>query len=439
MAKLSELPKFNGPKNGPGPVSIGDWVDFWKWLWFLFLKTKASTTAAEVEAHIPQNQPSAAGQVLNTAIALQTAQQAYAARVNQTLQFLQPQEIPPPRGDLAGFILALQDPPYSKSSSGGLVLEDTHANRLASYPANSYPVGTLFWETDRTVYYLNSGALGSQNWIYTAGEFSCTQATIPADLGTHDGGFLANVFDYGHLLIWSGAAWTWGPGDAGSGMLQMFEVDPGGAGWHLYDGSTVNYLKADGTLGSIVLPNLSGAAPTRCYLKTSDTNAGPTGPTAPTFTGGAVTGLTFTGTPAVLTGAVAAPVFTGTPGTPTGAFAGAALGTHSHDSPVGSVSATIGFLTGNFGAGSSQTRAVDFTTVGGSGSAAVLKTSAVSAGTPAGTLAMDPFTPVGTNSAPALTMNSYTPAGTITGGTSAGTIGTNGEPENLTRRAFFRQ
>jgi hypothetical protein len=331
----------------------------------------------------------------------------------------------------------LQDQPYQRIPQ--LVLEDTHANRVANYPANSYPVGTLFWETDRTVYYLNTGAIGSQVWTYTAGECSVTQATLPADLTTTDGGFLANVFDYGHLLIWSGVAWTWGPGDAGSGMLQMFEVDPTAAGWHLYNGGTINYLKADGTLGSITLPNLSGSAPTRCYLKTSDTNGGPTSPTAPIFTGGALGALSFSGTPATLTGSVAAPVFTGTPGTPTGTFAGAALGNHSHDSPVGSVSATIGFLTGNFGAGSTQTRAVDFTTVGGSGSAAVLKTSAVSAGTPAGTITMDPFTPAGTNSAPTLTMNSYTPAGSVTGGSVSGTIGTTGEPENLTRRAWFRQ
>ncbi len=413
-------------------------MDFWFWLWKLFLKAKASATVSNVEALIPQNQASSAAAVLSTTQAIQNAQSSYASRVNQTLTFAQPQETAPPRGNLAGFVLSLQDPPYPRNGGSGLVLEDTHANRLANYPANSYPVGTLFWETDRTVYYLNTGTVGAQVWTYTAGEFSCTQATLPADLGTTDGGFLANVFDYGHLLIWSGAAWTWGPGDAGSGMLQLFEVDPAGAGWHLYDGSTVSYLKADGTLGSIVLPNLSGATPTRCYLKTSDTNAGPTSPTAPTFTGGALSGVTFSGTPATITSSVSSASFTGNSATLTGTFTGAALGTHAHDSPVGSVSATVGFLTGNFGAGSTQTRAVDFTTVGGAGSAAVLKTSLVSAGTPTGTIAMDPYTPSGTISAQTASA-SYTPAGTVSGGTVTGTIGTNGEPENLTRRAFFRQ
>lgn len=443
MASVPQPPKFANPGKGPMPQTIGEGLDFFRWLFLQWRKVEDATTDQQVRTLIPQQPGTSGAQAFEESVAFQRARpslpRSNAFDAGAASAFASPHVLVPDSSEIANIAFIRASRPPFRSFAQAAIIEDTHAARLASYPANSYPVGTLFWETDRTVYYLNIGALGSQNWVYTTGEFSCAQAALPGDLGTHDGGFLANVFDYGHLLIWSGAAWTWGPGDAGSGMLQLFEVDPTGAGWHLYDGSTVNYLKADGTLGSITLPNISGAAPTRCYLKTSDTNGGPTSPTAPTFTGGAVTGATFTGTPAVLTGTNTAPTFTGTPGTPTGTFTGAALATHSHDSPIGAVSATIGFFTADFGTGGSHTVSEQFTIASSVGSANVQKTSAVTAGTPAGTLAMNAFTPAGTNSAPALTMNSYTPAGTISGGTSAGTIGTNGEPENLTRRAFFRQ
>lgn len=330
----------------------------------------------------------------------------------------------------------------------GVVLQGTHANRLASFPASSYPIGALFFETDRTVFYINQGTFGSSHWQFATGEFSCTQATLPVGLGANDAGFLASVFDYGHLLIWSGSAWAWGPGDAGSGMLQMFEVDPTGAGWHLYDGSAVSYLKADGTLGSITLPNISGAAPTQCYLKTSNTPAGPTAPVAPTFTGGALSGVTFTGTPATITSSVSSASFTGNSATLTGTnsvptFTGSALAAHSHDSPVGVINATTGGITGAFGAGTLQTIADTFTIASSVGSFSVQKTGTTSAGTPAGTvtaptLTMNSYTPSGTISAQTASA-SYTPAGSISGGSFTGTVGTNGEPESLSRRAWFRQ
>lgn len=397
------------------PQTLGEGNDFFRWLFLQWRKVEDATTDQQVRAITPRRSGPSPSQIIDEAVVL--------GRSKHSRQ-------PPPLDDSAIVSRAVQghttkgenltDVAYialirSMSNSGRrrtpqLVIEDTHANRLANYPASSYAVGTLFWETDRTVYYLNSGAAGSQYWLYTAGTCYTTQALIPGDLGTHDVGFLNSVTDYGHVIEWNGTGFIWGPGEAGSGFLQLFEVDPTGAGWHLYDGSTVSYLKSDGSLGSIALPNLSGAAPTRSYLKTSDTNAGPTAPTAPTFTG---SGFGFTGTPATLTGNVAAPVFTG-----------AALGTHQHDVPIGANSSTLE-LGVPFGTGSLQTANVQAAGSASSASFNCVKTQAVPAGTPAGT-----------NNAPALTMDSYTPAGTVTG---SGSIGTNGEPENLTRRAFFRQ
>ncbi len=117
-------------------------------------------------------------------------------------------------------------------------------------------------------------------------------ATLAASLTTADTGTLVNVTDYGHLLMWTGSAWSWAPGEQGSGMLVLFEIDPTGVGWHLYDGATVNYLKADGTTGSVTLPNLAGTA---AYPKAGSPNSGPNAAVAPTLSGNtasATTGIT---------------------------------------------------------------------------------------------------------------------------------------------------
>lgn len=451
---LSQPPRFADPGKGPqGPI---EWIQWGRWVLGLGQKADAATTTADVEA-LKRPEPAQFGAnpgTVNAAVLISAAREAYVHRQQAPNGLFErmaqaPASINPAAqtADLAVLLALRAGAPRSQAS--GLVLEGTHAARLSSYPANNYAVGTLFYETDRAVFYLNRGTSGSQFWGYSAGVCACTQATLPSDLGTTDSNFLANVFDYGHMLIWSGVAWTWGPGDAGSGMLQMFEVDPTGSGWHLYNGSTVNYLKADGTLGSVTLPNLSGSSPTRCYLKTSDTNAGPTAPTAPTFTGTGVGSLTFAGTAATLTGSVAAPVFSGASATLTGSvaapvFSGTPLALHNHVSPIGVLNSTTGILTADFAATTTQSIARTFTIAASAGSAAFLDTSSTTAGTPAGTnsapaLSMNSYTPTGTNSAPALTMNSYTPAGTITGGTPTGTISATGEPENLTRRAWFRQ
>lgn len=130
---------------------------------------------------------------------------------------------------------------------------DTHANRLAKYLASNFQLGSIFWETDRTVIYvLTSGA-----WTYAAGVMQATQATLPTDLGAADVGLLVNVKDYGHLLMWSGSAWGWAPGDAGSAMMGLFDFPPN-TGWARYQGQSVNYLLSTGALAEASLPNLAG-------------------------------------------------------------------------------------------------------------------------------------------------------------------------------------
>ena len=166
------------------------------------------------------------------------------------------------------------------------------AAQLALTPAVTYTPGTLVYISDRGLFYVQSGMA----WIYVSGELVITQNQIAAlGLGQNDAGVLVNVTDYGHTLRWAGLNFTWGPGDPGSGFLQLFEVDPTGAGWHLYDGSNVTYLKADGTLGAVILPNLAADA---SFLAAGSPNGGINPAVGPTATGGggtiaaAATGIT---------------------------------------------------------------------------------------------------------------------------------------------------
>lgn len=276
---------------------------------------------------------------------------------------------------LAYFIRGLT--PAVNTTTSGQNIADTASN-IGHYNPTSYPVGTLYVETDRRILYWNTGAA----WRYLDGTFAGALSDIPA-LGGNDSGFLFFVTDYGHLLRWDGSAWGWGPGDPGSGYFQDFAIPPGTPGWHACDGSNAPYLKSDGTLGTATLPNtaafdsyrkigasyLSGIdAATNPLLAMnffipSGTNSAPAlamdsfTPSgvvaAPVFTGtdvsvtsalygdstvvspesvvvvidGSGTVFTpggtndapdFTGNAATLTGTVAAPVFTGAPAIPSG-------------------------------------------------------------------------------------------------------------------------
>lgn len=140
------------------------------------------------------------------------------------------------------------------SSSG--VKFGTHAARAALSPASN--IGSLYIETDRNnLIYQAQYVSGVGSWVYVDGVYNRTQsqlATLAASLTTADASLQVNVTDYVHILQWTGTAWQWGPGENGSGMLQGFAVAPG-AGWHVCDGSSVNYLKSDGTTGSVTTPN----------------------------------------------------------------------------------------------------------------------------------------------------------------------------------------
>ena len=86
---------------------------------------------------------------------------------------------------------------------------DTHALRLSAYPAGSYEVGSLFYETDRTSLYQVQSVSGSNTWVWIAGLMIDAISSQPGDLGTEDDGFnfLSTDTDLGFSYRWNGSAW----------------------------------------------------------------------------------------------------------------------------------------------------------------------------------------------------------------------------------------
>jgi len=154
------------------------------------------------------------------------------------------------------------------TSGGATVIEDTHANRLTIYPAASYPVGTLFYETNRTVLYVVANSSGTNVWQYVAGMDVQTFAGRPADLGLNDRGYLLFITVQCHVMWWSGASWFFL--DGGGGYFQDFvATPPGSLGWQLCDGTATDYLVisgADLAVTAFTTPNLTGA-PSGVYRK----------------------------------------------------------------------------------------------------------------------------------------------------------------------------
>lgn len=169
------------------------------------------------------------------------------------------------------------------------LIADTQSNR-ANYPAALYHPA-LYFETDAgsTLVYRSDGTA----WIYIAGIYQRTQAQLAAfaaGLGTNDTGLLVEVTDYDHVLQWTGSAWTWGPGEIGSGYYQLYEAAPNSIGanaWALCDGSTVARLNADGTTTNITLDDVTTAR----YLKGGLSSSGVAARSG--NTGNAATGITL--------------------------------------------------------------------------------------------------------------------------------------------------
>lgn len=125
----------------------------------------------------------------------------------------------------------------------GILLEDTHANRLTLYPASNYSVGTLFYETDRKLVYAVVSSSGTLVWQYIDGVYYDVFANRPTDLATNDTGVLYIPSEHLHWCRWGGAAWTILDPDAGIFVDSAVAL---GAGWQVCDGTATTYLTIAG-------------------------------------------------------------------------------------------------------------------------------------------------------------------------------------------------
>ena len=109
--------------------------------------------------------------------------------------------------------------PSGGGSSGGgggstpaaevVTVQGTHLQRLSTYLAPNEPAGTYYYETDRTVSYLNYILPSTlQVWQWVSGTMYANYASIPGDLGTNDTGFLFYANDRLLTYRWSGAGWV---------------------------------------------------------------------------------------------------------------------------------------------------------------------------------------------------------------------------------------
>jgi hypothetical protein len=110
---------------------------------------------------------------------------------------------------LTSFLFQGQPSPGGLPGIGGsqaLVTEDTHAHRLANFMAASLPVGSFYFETDRSVFYLNEAVGSKQQWVYVLGTQTGTAVTPsdtrPVDLGQYDQGYMFDATDLNVIFVW---------------------------------------------------------------------------------------------------------------------------------------------------------------------------------------------------------------------------------------------
>ena len=259
-----------------------------------------------------------------------------------------PQFVGPPQS--AGLPTGFTTPGTSGTSN--LVIEDTHANRLANYPPANYAIGQLFWETDRTVFYLVVDNSGTHAWEYSAGIYGAVFINRPSDLttsateidrgflfrgreygvlerfdgtnwnfvsGTGEGPFvalagMASVFtgpeegytffdtDYHHWWLWNGAGWQL-VGD--SQYIVMAPSGPQGGVWYPCDGGVYTCVNSSASTTSVTTPNLNGTVAAIFGGGYNATVVPATAPTLSTNVGVAISNDTDAGVNILSAGAVA--------------------------------------------------------------------------------------------------------------------------------------
>lgn len=129
-----------------------------------------------------------------------------------------------------------------------VTVRDTHANR-ASYPAANYPKGTIYFETDRTLYYMVQLPDGvTPTWIFFNGTWIDVFANLPT-LGANDRYVTFFATDFLQGWVWNGSAWHFAVGSSSDYLLSVFpgSTTPPGV-WGLCDGSTYTVTQDNATL-----------------------------------------------------------------------------------------------------------------------------------------------------------------------------------------------
>lgn len=167
--------------------------------------------------------------------------------------------IPQSSGAPSGFSAS----PGSGFGSSYRVLEDTHVNRLANYPAANYSVGQQFFETndtltDRQSLYVVQQISSVKYWVYVSGLYVASFASMPSDLGMKDVGFQFRDTTYLHRWRWSGSAWAL-DGESSQQMVLAGSAPAGGV-WYPCDGGTYTCVTATGGTVSIVTQDLTQVA-----------------------------------------------------------------------------------------------------------------------------------------------------------------------------------
>ena len=147
-----------------------------------------------------------------------------------------------------------------------------HVNRP---PSANQSVGTLYWETDRTVLFIIQLVSGAPQWTYVDGYMLGTISPDqkPSDLGTNDARFIFYSTDFDHAYRWTGSAWILAPGEDTPGRIAFYTIAPG-TGWQLCDGTSTTRSTTVGGTAAVTVPDYSAGA----YLKAETTLV--VGPTA---------------------------------------------------------------------------------------------------------------------------------------------------------------
>lgn len=91
-----------------------------------------------------------------------------------------------------------------------IVIVGDHVQRTTQYSGANLPIGTIFFEDDRTSTYIVSSQSGTKRWVYSGGSMTGLFGDRPTDLNTYDAGFNFTSItpDQETSYLWDGSEWV---------------------------------------------------------------------------------------------------------------------------------------------------------------------------------------------------------------------------------------